>query len=78
MTNTDLSSRLQNGEDTRTKKSTKPESSINTFEPLVCSVRESINNLNNNINPTTYVWGGMSSRSVIRNVNYLKNCHIKK
>jgi hypothetical protein len=77
--NTDLSSRLLYGEDTRTKKSANAISSYSAdnFIPLVPSIAENIQNVEHII-PTFWVRGGMSSRSVIRNIDYLKSCGLKR
>jgi hypothetical protein len=77
--NTDLSSRLKFGEDTRTCKSANALSSYSAdnFIPLVPSLAENVQNVDHII-PTFWVRGGMSSRSVVRNIDYLKSCGIKK
>jgi hypothetical protein len=77
--NPDLSSRLKYGEDTRVSKSENSASSYsaNNFIPLVPNLAENIQNPEHII-PTYWVRGGMSSRSVIRNIDYLKSCGIKK
>jgi len=77
--NPDLSSRLKYGEDTRSKKSGNSISSYsaNNFIPLVPSIAENIQNPEHII-PTFWVRGGMSSRSVIRNIDYLKSCGLKR
>jgi hypothetical protein len=76
--NTDLSSRLMTGENTRASKSANALSSYSAdnFIPLVESLK---NNQNiEHIIPTFYVRGGMSTRTVIRNIDYLKSCGLKK
>jgi hypothetical protein len=77
--NTDLSSRLKFGEETRTAKSANALSSYSAdnFIPLVPSLAENVQNIDHII-PTFWVRGGMSSRSVIRNIDYMKSCGIKK
>lgn len=77
--NPDLSSRLKYGEDTRVSKSANNVASysINNFIPLVPNIAENIQNPEHII-PTYWVRGGMSSRSVVRNIDYLKSCGIKK
>jgi hypothetical protein len=77
--NTDLSSRLKLGEDTRTCKSANALSSYSAdnFIPLVPSIAENIQNVDHII-PTYWVRGGMSSRSVVRNIDYMKTCGLKK
>ena len=77
--NTDLSSRLKYGEDTRTSKSGNSLSSysVNNFIPLVPNLAENVQNVDHII-PTFWVRGGMSSRSVLRNVDYLRSCGFRK
>lgn len=77
--NPDLSSRLKYGEDTRISKSSNIASSysVNNFIPLVPNIANNIQNPDHII-PTYWVRGGMSSRSVVRNIDYLKSCGIKK
>ena len=77
--NPDLSSRLLYGEDTRSKKSGNalPSYSANNFIPLVPNIAENIQNPDHII-PTFWVRGGMSSRSVIRNIDYIKSCGLKR
>ena len=77
--NTDLSSRLKFGEDTRTSKSANALSSYSAdnFIPLVPSLAANVQNVDHII-PTFWVRGGMSSRTVIRNIDYLKSCGLKK
>lgn len=77
--NPDLSSRLKYGESGRVSKSENDTSSYsaNNFIPLVPMIAENIQNPEHII-PTYWVRGGMSSRTVIRNIDYLKSCGIKK
>lgn len=77
--NPDLSSRLKFGEDTRSKKSQNNTGaySADNFIPLVPAIAHNIQNVDHII-PTYWVRGGMSSRSVIRNVDYLKSCGFRK
>ena len=77
--NPDLSSKLIFGEDTRTSKSANALSSYSAdnFTPLVQSLADNVQNVDHII-PTFWVRGGMSSRSVIRNIDYLKSCGMKK
>ena len=76
--NTDLSSRLKFGEDTRTSKSANAlgSYSADNFIPLVPSLAENVQNTDHII-PTFWVRGGMSSRSVVRNIDYMKSCGFK-
>jgi len=77
--NTDLSSKLKFGEDTRKSKSANALSSYSAdnFIPLVPSLLENVQNVDHII-PTFWVRGGMSSRTVVRNIDYLKSCGLKK
>jgi len=77
--NTDLSSRLLFGEDTRTSKSSNVTSSYSAdnFIPLIPSIQQNVQNVNHIIMEGT-VRGGVSSRTVIRNIDYLKSCGFKK
>jgi hypothetical protein len=77
--NPDLSSRLKYGESARVSKSENDSSSYsaNNFIPLVPMLAENIQNPDHII-PTYWVRGGMSSRTVVRNIDYLKSCGIKK
>jgi len=77
--NPDLSSRLKYGESSRVSKSENDASSYsaNNFIPLVPMIAENIQNPEHII-PTYWVRGGMSSRTVVRNIDYLKSCGIKK
>jgi hypothetical protein len=77
--NTDLSSKLKFGEDTRTSKSANALSSYSAdnFVPLVPSLAQNVQNVDHII-PTSWVRGGMSSRTVVRNIDYLKSCGLKK
>jgi hypothetical protein len=77
--NPNLSSRLKYGDDTRVKKSVNSVSSYsaNNFIPLVPEIQENIQNIDHII-PTFWVRGGMSSRTVVRNIDYLKSCGISR
>merc|ERR1711865_69100 len=48
--------------------------SINRFIPLLPEVKKSIDYHEQHINPTTWIRGGMDTRTVIRNIDYLKSC----
>jgi hypothetical protein len=71
----DLSSRLKYSEDTRVKKSASNLSgvSIDNFIPLVPNIAENVQNTDHII-PEYWIRGGMNSRSVHRNINYLRSC----
>ena len=77
--NTDVNSRLNFGEDTRTSKSNNITSSYsaNNFIPLVPQIAENIQNPEHII-PTYWVRGGMSTRTVLNNIDYLKSCGFRK
>ena len=77
--NPNLSSRLKYGDDTRVKKSVNSVSSYsaNNFIPLVPEIQENIQNIDHII-PTFWVRGGMSSRTVVRNIDYLKSCGLSR
>ena len=76
--NPDLSSRLKYGEDTRVTKSNNVATaySADNFIPLVPHLAENVQNTEHII-PTFWVRGGMSTRTVIRNIDYLKSCGLK-
>lgn len=76
--NPDLSSRLKYGEDTRVTKSNNVATaySADNFIPLVPHLAENVQNVDHII-PTYWVRGGMSTRTVVRNIDYLKSCGIK-
>ena len=76
---TDINSKLNFGEDTRTSKSNNITSSYsaNNFIPLVPNIAENIQNPEHII-PTYWVRGGMSTRVVLNNIDYLKSCGFRK
>ena len=76
---TDVNSRLNFGEDTRTSKSNNITSSYsaNNFIPLVPSIAQNIQDPVHII-PTYWVRGGMSTRVVLNNIDYLKSCGFRK
>lgn len=76
---TDVNSKLNFGIDTRTKKSNNITSSYSadTFIPLVPNLAENIQNPKHII-PEYWVRGGMSSRVVVNNIDYLKSCGFRK
>ena len=71
---TDLYSQLMYGENTRAKKSNNvtAEYSADNFIPMIPALKENVQNVDHII-PTYWINGGMSSRAVIRNINYLKS-----
>jgi hypothetical protein len=73
--NPDLSSRLLYGEETRTPKSINSVSaySADNFIPLIKPISDNIQNTEHII-PTYWVRGGMSTRTVVRNIDYMKSC----
>ncbi len=77
--NPDLSSRLLYGEDTRVAKSNNVTTaySANNFIPLIPTIKDNVQNPEHLI-PTFWVRGGMSTRTVVRNIDYLQACGLKK
>ena len=77
--NPDLSSRLIQGEETRVHKSVNVATSYsaNNFIPLVPSIAQNVQNVEHII-PTYWIRGGMSTRTVVRNIDYMKSCGIKR
>lgn len=74
----DTNSRLLNGESTMVKKGCGiSDMSINTFTPLVPCIQKNIQNTDHII-PTFYIRGGMDTHSIIRNIDYMKQCNIRK
>ena len=51
--------------------------SADNFIPLVPEIQENIQNIDHII-PTFWVRGGMSSRTVVRNIDYLKSCGLSR
>ena len=76
---TDVNSKLNFGEDTRVKKSNNNIAaySADNFIPLVPHLAKNIQDPKHII-PEYWVRGGMSSRVVTNNIDYLKSCGIKK
>jgi hypothetical protein len=77
--NTDLSTRLLVGQETRSQKSqgSTNDVSIDNFIPLLPCIKDNVQNTKHII-PEYWVRGGMSTRSVIRNIDYVKSCGGKK
>ncbi len=73
--NPDLSSKLLYGQVTRSNKAAGSLSgvSIDNFIPLIPCIKDNVQNTDHII-PEYWVRGGMSTRSVIRNIDYLKSC----
>jgi len=76
--NPDLMSNLWNGYETRVKKSVGPTAgvNINRFTPMVDCLEQNIQNTKHII-PEYWVRGGMDTRSIIRNIDYLSACGLK-
>ena len=76
---TDVNSRLNFGEDTRTSKSNNITSSYSAdnFIPLVSHIADNIQDPEHII-PKYWVRGGMSTRVVTNNIDYLKSCGFRK
>ncbi len=70
--NPDIKSRLMSGEQTHVKKSIAPTCgvTIDRFTPLIPCIAENIQNTEHII-PDHWVRGGMSTRTVVRNSDYL-------
>ena len=75
----DLKSKLLNGEDTFMPKSCDTLSgiSIDRFTPLVPSLQENVQDTKHII-PEYWVRGGMSTRNVVRNIDYMRTCGLRK
>jgi len=73
--NPDLSSRLLYGQETHSKKSDGSLSgvSIDNFIHLIPCIQQNVQNTKHII-PEYWVRGGMSTRAVVRNIDYLKSC----
>jgi hypothetical protein len=74
--NTDVMSRLYSGELTKDKKSIRGKT-IDRFIPLIPELEDQIQNPKNLI-PKYWVRGGMDTKTVIRNIDYLKSCGLKR
>ena len=79
LANPDLLSNLWTGYDTRVKKSVGPASGVNIdrFIPMVPCLEQNVQNTQHII-PEYWVRGGMDTRSIIRNIDYLQACGLKK
>ena len=75
----DLKSRLIVGEDTSQSRACNTLSgiSIDRFTPLVPCLEENVQNTKH-IVPEYWVRGGMSTRNIIRNIDYMRTCGFKK
>jgi hypothetical protein len=75
----DLKSKLLSGEDTYMPKSCDTLSgiSIDRFTPLVPCLKENVQDTKH-IVPEYWVRGGMSTRNIIRNIDYMRTCGIRK
>lgn len=75
----DLKSKLLSGEDTFMPKSCDTLSgvSIDRFTPLVPCLEENVQDTTHII-PEYWVRGGMSTRNVIRNIDYMRTCGLRK
>jgi hypothetical protein len=74
----DLKSKLVIGEDTSQAKSCNTLSgiTINRFTPLVPCLEENVQDTKHII-PEYWVRGGMSTRNIIRNIDYMRTCGFK-
>ena len=77
--NPDLKSKLMFGEQTHTGKSCNSLSgaSANRFIPLVPCLKDNVQNVSH-IVPEYWVRGGMNTRTIIRNIDYMKSCGLRK
>lgn len=77
--NPDVDSELRYGELSLERKSVSDLSGIfiNRYTPLVPCLRDNIQNVNH-IVPRYWVNGGMSTRGVVKNIDYLRECGLKK
>lgn len=75
----DIYSKLISGQTTRDHKScnNSKQKRINRFIPMVPCLKQNIQNTQHII-PEYWVRGGMDTRNIIRNINYYKECSIKK
>lgn len=73
--NPDVMSKLYNGEITKDKSSIRGKE-IDRFVPLIPELEEQVQNPKNLI-PTYWVRGGMDTKTVIRNMDYLQTCGLK-
>lgn len=73
--NPDLKSELLSGEQTSSSRSCGSFAgvNINRFIPLLPCLEETVQNVSH-IVPTHWVRGGESTRNIVRNIDYLKNC----
>lgn len=77
--NPDLKSKLMYGEQTNTGKSCNSLSGVsaNRFTPLVPCLKDNVQNVSH-IVPEYWVRGGMNTRTIIRNIDYMKSCGLRK
>ena len=74
---TDTMSRLYSGELTHDKAYPLREKVIDRFVPLIPEIESEIQNPNNLV-PRYWVRGGMDTKTVVRNIDYLKTCGLKR
>lgn len=72
----DTMSKLYSGELTKDKKSLRGKE-IDRFIPLIPELEDQVQNPKNLI-PKYWVRGGMDTKTVIRNIDYLKTCGLKR
>jgi hypothetical protein len=76
----DIASRIRGGVDTRAEGRACGDYAdvfIDTFTPLVPCLKDEVQNIEHII-PVYWVRGGASTRTVIRNIDYLRMCGIRK
>jgi hypothetical protein len=74
--NPDVMSKLYSGEITKDRTSIRGKE-IDRFIPLIPALEEQVQNPKNLI-PTYWVRGGMDTRAVIRNIDYMKTCGLTR
>lgn len=74
--NPDVMSKLYSGEITKDRTSLRGKE-IDRFVPLLPALEAQIQNPKNLV-PTYWVHGGMDTRTVIRNIDYMKTCGLKR
>jgi len=76
----DVMSKLYSGQMTKDKASTRGRANgkhVDPFTPLIPEIESQIQNPKHLV-PEYWVHGGMDTRTVIRNVDYLKSCGLKR
>ena len=76
--NTDIKSKLMSGQNTHSNKAGGSLAGVyvNRFTPLIPCLKDNVQNVSH-IVPTHWVRGGESTRTVVRNIDYMKNCGMR-